>query len=428
MLDSNGIRRQEIHQVSLNGDIEKLKLLLKNNPQLINANGWMGEKPLHCAACSNSPECVELLIEKGADVNARNGNGATAIFNASRVDIAKILVENGASLDIVARYNSTALRRAIACQHTDVVRYLISQGADINYVAKLDFKETMTESALSQIIQKSQPEKKDKALEILEILLEAGADPNIQNVYGSTALHTASLRGLTDFVELLLQYGADPCIRNVGKKNSFDLAANYPDILELFEPYRANLKPLVEIQDSPEKLIERLLKIGFVERSQLIPCSEAEIADLEARNRVKLPESYKKFLRIMGKGAGHFLKSDHWEIFYSDFDDWLGVDFYKIPEAEYQEYTQAEIDFSLSIPSNFFVFATRLGDFPLGFFADGKDDDPDIYLWEHESEIKFWGKTFWKFFQEMVEYYEFHCDPNKFSKTAVPWSANYSKS
>ncbi len=428
MTNSNRKETPLIHKLAQENNLEELRNLLLQNPSLVHTDDSSGTKPLHSAVKGNSIQCVKLLIEKGADVNARNRDGATAIFSVSRVDIAKILVENGADLNTVARYNSTPLKYAIARQHIDVVRYLIAQGANVNHVAKLDFTETMTQCALSQILKKSPQEKKDKALEILEILLEAGADPNIQSVDGTTALHTASLRGMTDFVELLLKYGADPCIYHLGKKSCFDYVENYPDIVELFEPYKVNLKPLVEIQDSPEKLIERLLNIGFVERSQFVPCAEAEIEDLEQRNRVKLPESYKKFLRIMGISAGNFLKSDHWEVFYSDFDDWLGVDFYKIPEDQLDDCTQAEIDFSLSVPDRFFIFATRLGDFPLGFFADGKDDDPDIYLLEHESEMKFWGKTFWKFFQDMVEYYEFYCDPNKFSKTKVPWSANYKSS
>ena len=236
-------------------------------------------------------------------------------------------------------------------------------------------------------------------------------------------IHKVAQSGNYQQLKRLLK--ADPCIRNVAKKSCFESAENFPEILELFEPYRHNLQPVIEIQDSPERLIERLLNIGFVNRSEFIPCTEAEIIDLENRNRVQLPESYKKFLRIMGKGAGWFLKSDHWEVFYSDFDDWLGVDFYKIPEAEYHQCTQKEIDFSLSVPDNFFVFATRLGDCPLGFFADGTNEDPDIYLLESESEMKLWGKSFWKFFQDMVEYYEYYCDRNKHSKTAVPWSANY---
>ena len=368
MTDSNRKEAPLIHKLAQQNNFEELSNLLSQNSSLVHTDNSSGTKPLHSAVKGNSIQCVKLLLEKGADVNARNRDGYTAIFSVSTVDIAEILVENGANLNTVGRYNSTPLKYAIARQHIDVVRYLITQGANVNHVAKLDFRETMTQCALSLIVQKTPQEKKDKALEILEILLEAGANPNIQSVDGTTALHTASLRGLTDFVKLLLKYGADPCIYHRGQKSCFDYVENYPDIVELFEPYKDNLKPLIEIQDSPEKLIERLLNIGFVEQSEFIPCTEAEIEDLEQRNRVKLPESYKKFLRIMGISAGNFLKSDHWEVFYSDFYNLLGVDFYKIPEDQLNDCTQAEIDFVSNIPDNFFIFATRLADYPLGFF------------------------------------------------------------
>ena len=114
----------------------------------------------------------------------------------------------------------------------------------------------------------------------------------------------------------------------------------------------------------------------------------------------------------MGNGAGWFLKSDHWEVFYLDFVKydgykWLGVDFFKIPEADLHEYTQKDRDLSANVPSNFFVFATRSGYYPLGFFADDTDKDPDVYTTnDDESGLKIWGNTFWKFFQEMVEDYE----------------------
>lgn len=120
----------------------------------------------------------------------------------------------------------------------------------------------------------------------------------------------------------------------------------------------------------------------------------------------------------MGRGAGGFFKGDHWEIFYDDFvDNWLGIDYFKIPEEDHHNCTPEEIELSLSAPKNFFVFATRLGDNPLGFFVDGEDEDPDIYMTDdYGSEIKKYGSTFWKYIQEMVEYYEYYRDPNRFSR------------
>ncbi len=131
------------------------------------------------------------------------------------------------------------------------------------------------------------------------------------------------------FVLCPLDNGANPGIHNVNKQTCFDGAENFPKILELFKPYKQNIEPLIETQATLEQLIERIIKGGYW-RSLFVPCSVKEIADLEKRNRVKLPESYKKFLRIMGKGAGTFLKNDHWQAFYNDFDDWLGIDHFKI--------------------------------------------------------------------------------------------------
>ena len=418
MLDQNGMSIQPIHKFAQNCDLQGLRELLEANPQLIHANGWFGMKPLHYAAQGGSAECVEFLIKKGADVNAKCVvNKSTAVFEASTAEIAKLLVENGAILDLVTTKGRVPLDYAIQCSHTDVVSYLISQGVDVNYLPKLDYHHTMTQWCQAEITAKSNQDKKDRAYKILKILLEAGADPNIQDVTDSTVLHKVSRKGLVNFVNLLLQYDADPCIRNVSKQTCFDCAESFPEILELFEPYRQNIEQLIEIQDTPEQLIERIIKVGYL-RSQFKPCSAEEIADLERRNRVKLPESYKKFLRIMGKGAGGFLTNDHWEVFYDDFfDNWLGIDYFKISEAEYPEYTQEEIELSLNAPKNFFVFATRLSDNPLGFFVDSVDEDPDIYMADdYGTEIKFHGSTFWKYIQSMVEYYEYFRNPNRFSR------------
>ena len=86
----------EIHSAAQSGNYEQLKRLLKEDTQLVNVEDWKGQKPLHYAA-ENSLECVEFLIKNGADVNERDRNGYTAIFRASTVEIAKVLIENGAN-------------------------------------------------------------------------------------------------------------------------------------------------------------------------------------------------------------------------------------------------------------------------------------------------------------------------------------------
>src|SRR2546423_1438506 len=63
---------------------------------------------------------------------------------------------------------------------------------------------------------------------------------------------------------------------------------------------------------------DRLLSLGVVRADELRPCSAEEIATIEYAVSVRLPESYQVFLRSTGRGAGPFLKSDHWNAFYDD--------------------------------------------------------------------------------------------------------------
>jgi ankyrin repeat protein len=58
----------------------------------------------------------------------------------------------------------------------------------------------------------------------VKLLLEHGADPNIQDRYGWTSLHEAAIRGFVNVVKLLLEYGADPTVKDKDGRTPLDLA------------------------------------------------------------------------------------------------------------------------------------------------------------------------------------------------------------
>jgi ankyrin repeat protein len=406
MIDQNGMGNGEIHTAATAGDLTRLKRLLDADPLLVEANGWFGTKPLHYAARSGNLECVKLLVERGAEVNTKCiVNKTTPIFEASTAEVARYLVDRGAMLNVVSSSSRVPLDYALQGKHVEVVNYLISCGVDVNYQPS-GSSYSMLEWAITD------NRNPDKTEIIVKILLEAGANPNQRNKRGGTTfLHRAV--GIQWLVKLLLSYGADPCIRDAWGQSCFDLT-DKAYILELFEPYRANLKVFHKQQDDFARLIQRLIHAGIVRREEFVPCSEEEVNKLEQEHGVKLPREYRKFLRFMGISAGIFLVSDHWSAFLESFDDFLGKHFFELDEVDGEP-----PEWLMKMPKNFFVFASRMGDYNLGFFADGATDDPEIYRIDYYGKMQKAYDSLWEFIQEMVEYYEYYRDPEGFTQRSI---------
>jgi uncharacterized protein len=406
MIDQNGMGDGEIHAAARSGDLNKLKNLISVDQSLVQANGWFGTKPLDYAARGHF-ECVKFLVENGADINAKSiVNKTTAIFEASTEEIARFLVEKGARVDIIGSSGRVPLDYAIQGKHIEVVQFLIDYGVDVNYLDGSGF-----DTMMQWVLQEMKPDKRsgcsdprEVSRQIIDMLLNAGGDPNQRSRSGNTVLHVAVQRRYKSIIELLLSHGADPCIRDAWGTSCFDCTDD-ESTLALLAPYKSNLLEIYKKQDNFETLIERLIATRQSTRNQFIPCTEKEIINLEISQGVKLPEEYKKFLRVMGHGAGSFLISDHWSAFMESFDDFLGKHFFECEDEE-----------PLKQPENFFVFASRMGDSNLGFFADGLNNDPEIYSIDYDGNIKKCYDSFWGFIQEMVEYYEYYQNPKRFTQ------------
>jgi len=88
----------KIHNVALQGDLARIKLLLAKDPSLANATNQNGRTPLHYAAYEGHKKIVMLLIAKGAKVNAKNDRDRTPLNIASIVghkEIVDLLIANG---------------------------------------------------------------------------------------------------------------------------------------------------------------------------------------------------------------------------------------------------------------------------------------------------------------------------------------------
>jgi hypothetical protein len=99
-------------------------------------------------------ELVKQLLDNGADVNAKNNSGDTALILTNNLEIAKLLIEKGADVNIKNNSGDTAYFMACKNMHDDISKLLIKKGADTTLknknnqecVIKMDTKDIALES------------------------------------------------------------------------------------------------------------------------------------------------------------------------------------------------------------------------------------------------------------------------------------------
>jgi len=84
-----------IHKAAKQGDVEKIKSLLAEDPSLVNSKDRLyGYTPLHTAAIAGQAAAAEFLLENGAEVNATDNKGHTPLYWAKKEaheDLAELL-------------------------------------------------------------------------------------------------------------------------------------------------------------------------------------------------------------------------------------------------------------------------------------------------------------------------------------------------
>jgi ankyrin repeat protein len=150
--------------------------------------------PLARAAGVGSLELVEILLDAGAQVNAKDKDGRTAIFKAayysSNLNILAKLINAGADIHAVGNNGMTCLIEAAGAGRAENVRLLLNKGAKVN--ARSNLNETALIHAAA-----------GGHLEVVRLLLSAGADPSIRMSDGRTAVDIAHERGHTAVVNIL---------------------------------------------------------------------------------------------------------------------------------------------------------------------------------------------------------------------------------
>jgi uncharacterized protein len=192
-----------LHAAAHRGDMVALRKALQAGAE-VNGRDAHGRTPLHVAAFARQREAIKALAAAGADLGALESDRYDAVTIAAVADdeeTLRVLLALGANAKLTtSRYDGTALIAAAHLGHDGVVRQLIAAGAPLDHVNNLHWTATIEAVVLGDGGPRHQA--------TLQALLKAGANPQLADRSGATALQLARSRGYAAMVRLLEQFGA----------------------------------------------------------------------------------------------------------------------------------------------------------------------------------------------------------------------------
>jgi hypothetical protein len=177
--------------------------------------------PLDIAASLGLVVFVEDLVEVGADVNAQGGLYGNALQAAAQYGneaVLRLLIEKGTDVNAQGGHYNGALQAAAQKGHPDLVGLLIDHGADIN-------KGTIDGLSALHLAHSNK--------DIMEMLLQAGADISTLDQYGRTPLFFSRAAPCEETIKLLLDNGADENHRDQFGRTAQDVAVGRRAVREL---------------------------------------------------------------------------------------------------------------------------------------------------------------------------------------------------
>jgi len=273
------IYNDEIYEACSNGELQKVKLMLEKNPELLNIKDKSKNTLLHYAASAGKIEVVKFLIKKGAALHAKNNFGWIPLHSAGyngHKEISKILISSGSKVDEPDVYGWTPLFRAIQGNRKGMVEFLIEKGANINARCRDG------NTPLSLAVLKGE-------IGIVNYLLKKGATRSLNKGDNETLLHVAASKGFVELVKLLIESG-----ESINARKGFDLTP-------LHMAAAFGQKEVVTLLIEKGADINAVSKLAGTPLSQAIAADYQEVVDLllekgAEKNRWKFPDLKGEYL------------------------------------------------------------------------------------------------------------------------------------
>lgn len=191
-----------LHYVVIGLEKADLHQQLRLNKYCINGPDSLGRSPLHWAVIQGNTSAVAVLLAHGAFPDSRDKEQMTPLFDvcrsprANQAACARLLIEAGADVDARDSWGRTALRVAVGftCTNLDFIEILLEKGADVNV------RDIYDQTPLLKSI-RGNPY-------TTQLLLKHEASTEVRDIYGNTPLSEAIYRNNAEQLKLLLEYGA----------------------------------------------------------------------------------------------------------------------------------------------------------------------------------------------------------------------------
>ena len=214
---------EEIIALIKHGNNEALEKIANENPSMLNVRTAQGISLLMFACYCRNSHAVSILKRHTSLLTIFEASG-TGDINA----VERELEKDPGLINSFSEDGFTPLGLASFFENAPIVRYLLEKGADPNLASNNHFHVAPLHSACAV-----------SNYDLVEILIENGANVNAKQMDGFTPLHAAALQGQTKIARLLIEAGADITAKTDNGQSPLSMASekDFKEVAELIKEY-----------------------------------------------------------------------------------------------------------------------------------------------------------------------------------------------